>query len=126
MKKLTLLFSIIAVIVATWYAFGGGPKPPTSESSAKQQTPVVAISALLSAPKKYDKKLVTVSGIVSRECPAGCWWYVKDTGGEIRVSSGQGLTIKLHQEGHKIQTTGTLVKTDVGNYELDAVTATLP
>ena len=70
MKKILLPVIVSALIVAAaWYAFGGMLEPPLSEDAAVRQAPVVAISPLLTRAQAYEKKMITVSGTISRECP---------------------------------------------------------
>jgi uncharacterized protein YdeI (BOF family) len=123
MKNSVIGILILAVLgMGIWYAFGnsGGGKKNSFGSGVTGA--VVQIGDIQKAPVKYLGKEVTVEGQMTRECPSsGCWWYVKDQTGEIRVDSfGSNFSLPLHQEGKHVRSTGKIVKTDGGELQIAA------
>jgi hypothetical protein len=45
----------------------------------------VRIGDILQDPKVFDGKTVVVEGKISRECPSGCWFTLKDGNAEIYI-----------------------------------------
>ena len=127
MKRFAISIGIFGVLgVAVWYAVGGQWPGRARPVTTVPEGTKVAISTLLAQPKTYLAQIVTVEGAVSRECPAGCWWYIKDHGGEIRVSSySKDITLPLRQEGKSVRTTGKVIQTASGSIELDALVANI-
>jgi len=63
--------------------------------------------SILDDPKGWDAKTVLVEGTIARECPTGCWLYLRDATGEIRIELKQeSFTAPLQQEGKTIRVMG--------------------
>jgi hypothetical protein len=43
------------------------------------------VGDILQDPKVFDGKTVVVEGKISRECPSGCWFTLKDGNAEIYI-----------------------------------------
>lgn len=117
MKKILVGIAVSAVLLAgIWYAFFSGDKGSGKTLGAGVGTELVSVGRILADPKAYIGKTVTVEGTITRECPgSGCWWYVKDETGEIRMDSfGGGFALPLHQEGKRIRGTGKIVGAEEG------------
>jgi hypothetical protein len=126
MKKALLGIIVIAVLVAgTWYVFSGGSGGKPNKFGQSAGTTVRPIAEIQQNPEKYLNQVVTIDGTITRECPgSGCWWYVKDKTGEIRVDSKRGnFGLPLKQEGKTVRTTGVAVKTEGGELQIDATGA---
>ena len=79
-------------------------------------TEVTAVSDILSNPASFAGRTVRIEGEISRECPSGCWFDVKDGAATIYVDiAPQGLAIPQHV-GSKIVVEGT-VSTESGQTE---------
>jgi hypothetical protein len=87
----------------------------------------MSIADLQKSPEKYLNQVVTIEGKITRECPkSGCWWYVQDKTGEMRVDSKRGgFSLPLEREGHMVRTTGIAVKTEGGELQIAASGAEL-
>lgn len=115
----------LLVIAGLWYAFSGGEKSASGTFGLGASGTVVPIADILADPASWMDKTVTVEGVMTKECSgSGCWWYVKDSGGEIRADSfGGGFALPLHQEGRRIRTTGKVVEGEGGGVQIAATGA---
>ena len=107
MLSLILLFTVTASGV-----FASG-KEYGQEISNRQ---VTAIKDILADPKGYDGKTVTIEGVISSECPSGCWLYVKVTDGnaEIYVDIAPGGFAIPQETGHRVLVEGKVVLKQTG------------
>jgi hypothetical protein len=125
-KKAIIGVGIVALLgISLWYTVGGASKKNDSFGAATG-TVVTSVADIYKHPAKYLNETVTVEGEVSKECPTGCWWYVKDQTGEIRADSlGAGFNLLVNQEGHTVRTTGKVTKMEGGDLQLVALGAKL-
>ena len=55
---------------------------------------VVEVKDIFTSPDKYLNQTFKLEGKIVRECPSGCWFYLKDKTGTIFVDiNPSGLTI---------------------------------
>jgi len=55
---------------------------------------VTAVSDILASPASFEGRTVRIEGEISRECPSGCWFDVKDGNAVIYVDiAPAGLAI---------------------------------
>ena len=128
MKKVIVGVAVVAIIViGTWYVISGEGSRNSNSFGKSTGTTVTSIADIQKSPDKYLNQVVTIDGKITRECPkSGCWWYVQDKTGEMRVDSKRGgFTLPLRREGHKIRTTGIAVKTEGGELQIAASGAEL-
>ena len=94
-----------------------GTPPPGSTS----------VSDIGTLSAEQEGQMVRISGTIIKECPsAGCWAYIKDDTGEIRIeTTAGGFALPLRREGSKIEVTGTVKVKDSGDLEIDAMSAEL-
>lgn len=118
---------LLALIgVSLWYTLGGGGGKKKSSFGGATGAEVTSIGDIYKHPTKYLNETVTVEGEVSKECPTGCWWYVKDQAGEIRADSlVAGFSLPVSQEGRTVRTTGKVTRTEGGDLQLTASGAKL-
>ncbi|OPZ88239.1 MAG: hypothetical protein BWY76_00054 [bacterium ADurb.Bin429] len=124
MKRIVITIVIIAAVgLGIWYAFGGEKK--TAEFGGSVGTDIVQIGDITANPDAFLNKEVTIQGELTKECPSsGCWWYIKDSTGEIRADSfGAGFNLPPNQAGKQFLTTGKVVKTEDGTLEIAATGA---
>jgi hypothetical protein len=54
----------------------------------------VKVADVLTSPSEYDGKTVTLKGTIATECPAGCWFELKQDKAVLHVDlSGAGIAI---------------------------------
>jgi uncharacterized protein YdeI (BOF family) len=121
----SIVLAVLVVGAGIWYAFFTGTES-RQHFGLPTGTEITSIGTILANPAAYLNKVVTVEGELTKECPSGCWWYVKDRTGEIRVDSfGGGFALALRQEGKRVRSTGTIVAGDNGVPEIAATGASL-
>ncbi|HET6456899.1 MAG TPA: hypothetical protein VFI02_21070, partial [Armatimonadota bacterium] len=78
---------------------------------------ITSIQEVLSHGKALTGKEVTVKGAMTQKCPtAGCWFYVKDDTGDMRVDTApSGFTISEIPLGKTITVYGKVVMTEGGS-----------
>ena len=82
------------VILAGLAAFLAGCSKPEQYGEPLRSAQPVSVSAVLSDPGAYADKTVTVKGKIVTECPAGCWFEMKEGEAVLYVEIGQqGLAI---------------------------------
>jgi hypothetical protein len=57
----------------------------TAPAPAAPGVKTAHIGDILQDPKVFDGKTVLVEGKISRECPSGCWFTLKDGNAEIYI-----------------------------------------
>jgi hypothetical protein len=117
--------AILTVSASLVISCTGGSK--SSSFGKSTETTITSIEDIQKNPEKYVNQAVTIEGKITRECPmTGCWWYVQDKTGQIRVDSKRGdFNLPLKQEGRIIRTTGIAVKTEGGELQIAASGAEL-
>jgi hypothetical protein len=105
--------AVVVVLTALALSSCGGSDQYGDKLSV---TEVTAVSDILARPASYQGRTVRIEGEISRECPTGCWFDVKDGSGVIYVDiAPQGLAIPQHV-GSKVVVEGT-VSTERGQTE---------
>lgn len=84
MKALTICVSVVIVSIVL-YASGCASQGKDFGQPITETT-VTAIGDILSHPEQFDKKTVRVEGKITDECPAGGWFFLKDSSGLIYVN----------------------------------------
>ena len=120
MKKIVTILIVAAVIVAGVYAFRGGSKPLGQGVPAGAE--ITGIGQILDHGKSWQGREVTVKGEMTEKCPTtGCWFYIKDSTGTIRVDTApSGFTIAEIPAGKTITVHGKVTVADGGATELVA------
>ena len=81
MKKIIFAVVLFFLAVSSFGPAWAGEKYGQDISNRK----VTAVKEILSDPKAYEGKLVTIAGKIDSECPSGCWFYVKVTQGNASI-----------------------------------------
>jgi hypothetical protein len=69
---------------------------------------VTAVSDVLAAPASFEGRTVRIEGEISRECPSGCWFDVKDGAATVYVDiAPAGLAIP-QRVGRRVAVEGTV------------------
>lgn len=127
--KRVLIYGVVAAVAvaAVWYSVGGRERPARAFGGPVGGQ-AVTISEVLASPEAYLGETVTVEGRIVRMCPTtGCWWYLDDGTGQLRVSStAAGFALPLGQDGKRIRTTGKVVRNEGGELEIAATGAEFP
>ena len=123
MKKLIGPLVVLGLIAAgVWYVVRPQPQtlgtPPAAEVAAR---PIGELTT------DDVGQTVRIEGTIAKECPhTGCWAYVEDDSGQIRIDTNKGgFSLPLKREGSRIVVTGTLEVKDNGDLELSATSARL-
>lgn len=79
---LLLLILLLTIVIGSIVGCGG------SEKFGEEITviEITKIKDILIDPDKYVGKTIRVEGKIIRECPSGCWFYLKDDTGTIYVN----------------------------------------
>ncbi|MCB4756980.1 MAG: hypothetical protein LHV69_08170 [Elusimicrobia bacterium] len=106
MTRLTLLSLplLIGLAMGGCQRIAGVYGQPLSGQSA------LPIGTLLSAPKKFEGKTVTLEGKIVEECPTGGWFMLKDDTGLIFVDLHPSDLAIPQAVGHKTVAEGTVLK----------------
>jgi len=101
------LIIIIIIGVATFTLFGIPQKYGQQIVNRK----VTAVKDILSEPKAFEGKLVTIDGKITSECSTGCWFYVKVGSGNLTIyvdTGNSGFAIP-QKSGKKILVEGKVI-----------------
>jgi Domain of unknown function (DUF4920) len=127
-KKILIGAAAVALIaIGVWYVVSGEENGKSNRFGKSTGMTVTSIEEIQKNPEKYLNQVVTIDGKITRECPeTGCWWYVQDKTGEMRVDSKRGgFSLPLKHAGHMIRATGIAVKTESGELQIAASGAEL-
>ncbi len=96
-----LVAAIPAVIAMLFVAGCGGAEAKVHGKAIPDDLVMTLIKNLADDPGTFDGRLVLVSGVVSSECPSGCWFWLKDATGEIYVTThAANFAIPQHVKGN--------------------------
>lgn len=121
MNKIVIIIVILALI-------GGGIYLVLGKGSAQlgkgvpDGAQITGIQEITNNGKAWSGKEVTVRGEMTQKCPtAGCWFYVEDSGGNIRVDTApSGFTITEIRLGKTVTVHGKVVLNETGDAEMVA------
>lgn len=105
--KVMILSLILFVSVMLLNSYAGTEKYGQEISNRK----ITEVKDILTDPKVFEGKLVTIEGKIDNECPAGCWFYVK-VGSEnltIYVDTGKSGFAIPQKTGRMILVEGNVV-----------------
>ena len=116
MNKVILAVLIAALVVGGYFFVKGGGSTEFGQP-APEDTPITSIQEIVNEGSTWEGKEVTVRGEMSQKCPTtGCWFYVKDDTGEIRVDTApSGFTITEIPLGKTVTVHGKIVITEGGS-----------
>jgi|SRR5680860_268649 len=103
-KLIGILVILIVVIFIITGCSSNSSNSNSSSSSSKSNSEkygvnitekgVVNTKDILSSPDKYLGQTLRLEGTIVRECPSGCWFFLKDETGTIYVDiNPSGLSI---------------------------------
>ena len=81
-NNVSLILSLLALTIAL---FGCGRKEQEKYGQKISNYAATDIGEILKNAEDFNGKTVTVQGEISRECPAGCWFNLKESSAEIYV-----------------------------------------
>lgn len=116
--KVVIIITVLAVAAGGVYMFlGKGSTELGNGIPAGAQ--IVDISGI---SEEMVGEEITIRGAMSQKCPtAGCWFYLKDSTGEIRVDTApSGFTITEIPLGKEVTVHGKVVRME-GGLELVAL-----
>lgn len=86
--------AVAAAVFAGVAAFAAGCSKAEHYGEPIGSEPTTSIRAVLSDPAAYADRTVTVKGRIVTECPAGCWFEMKEGEAVLYVDIGRrGLAI---------------------------------
>ncbi len=105
MKKLFLLFSVLAVIAAC-------NRTPKGNPETRDEIINVTVDQVLADPSAYLDKDVAITGIVTHVCKHGgqkLFIFSSEPGQQLRVNAGEGISeFDIALEGSTVTFKGTL------------------
>lgn len=115
MSKIIVILVVAALIGGCIYVFRGGGSNELGRG-VPEGAQIISVQEILSHGKAWAAKEVTIKGTMSQKCPTtGCWFYVKDDTGEIRVDTApSGFTITEIPLGKTVTVHGKVVITEGG------------
>jgi len=121
MSKMIVILVVIVLIGGGIYAFRGKGSTQLGKG-VPDGAQITSIQEVLSHGKALTGKEVTVKGAMTQKCPtAGCWFYVKDDTGEIRVDTApSGFTITEIRLGKTVTVHGKVVLNETSEAEMVA------
>jgi hypothetical protein len=89
MKTIKIIMAVVLSVVSVWAlaACGGksGPEIFGSEIDKTKYTKATADGILTSPTDEFYDMDVYIDAVITKICPAGCWFYVKDFGSDSSV-----------------------------------------
>ena len=112
LRSLAVIMGILGLFI-----FGCGPKIEKFGDAPDESVAKTAISSILLDPKKFIEKEVVIEGIISSECPSGCWMNVRDNSeGTIYVEMLGNSFVPLPQRsGKAVLVKGTIFQSKSGS-----------
>jgi hypothetical protein len=105
--RLTATLALAAVLAAMLAC--GGSKVTRLGKAIPRETTLTSAQTIQAAPLDYEGRAVLVKGKITRECPAGCWFWIQDQTGELYIDiKPSNLTIP-QRVGSTITVVGTVV-----------------
>jgi len=101
-NKNSKLIGILVILLVVIFIIAGCSGISSSSSSSNSEKygvditekEVVNTKDILSSPDKYLGQTLRLEGTIVRECPSGCWFFLKDETGTIYVDiNPSGLSI---------------------------------
>ncbi len=99
---LVLLLTVVALCAC-------GSRKVTMGKAVPASPEITVAGAITSAPTQFEGKTVVVRGKISRECPAGCWFWIQDQTGELYVDIKPSNLAIPQRVGKPITVVGTVV-----------------
>lgn len=81
-NNVLLILSLLSVILAL---YGCGKKETEKYGQQISDYTITEVGKILKDANSFEGKTVTVRGKISRECPTGCWFNLKENSAEIYV-----------------------------------------
>lgn len=124
MSKIIIALLVIAAIAGGVYALKGGGQTQLG-AGVPEGAQITEIGKTIGDVKAQQGKEVTVKGEITEKCPTtGCWFYIKDSTGQIRVDTApSGFTIADVPVGKTLTVHGKVIVTEGGDAELVATGA---
>ena len=107
MKRL-IGISVLSGMMLLGLSMSAAYAKPQTFGEAISSRQVTAIKDILSNPKAFEGKKVTIEGTIAVECPSGCWFYLKVAEGNaaIYVDIGKSGFAIPQKKGSKILVEG--------------------
>ena len=114
MKKMSAISGSLLVLVFTVFLFGCGAKAEKFGDAPGESDAKASVGTILTNPQSYLNKDVVISGVISSECPSGCWINVKDDSGTVVYVELQGQSFAPipQRVGKKIIVKGMVYQTE--------------
>jgi uncharacterized protein YdeI (BOF family) len=121
MNRFAVLVIVILVIAGGIYALRGGGSKKLGQGVPDGAAPT-DIAEIKAHGDAWKGREVTVRGEMTEKCPTtGCWFYLKDSTGQIRVDTApSGFTVTEIPLHRTVTVHGKVVTTEAGDVELVA------
>jgi len=81
----------------------------SSEQTAVDVVQAARIAEILQDPRGWDGKKVIVEGKIASECPAGCWFTLKDGNAVIYIDLAPSNLVIPQRKGSYARVTGKII-----------------
>lgn len=106
--------SILTIMLLSTSVLGAGCRTrPELYGQPLAEQQITPIGDLLAQPAKFEGKRVKIRGTITTECPAGCWFNLKDDTGTVYVNIHPSNLVIPQRQGHQATVEG-VVKTENG------------
>lgn len=126
MKKLLIVVAVAALLGAVAYGmFGKQGSGVVLGESVPADAEIVTIKQAVEMAETAENPVVVIKGKVEEKCPtSGCWFYLSDDSGRIRVDTQfAGFTVVDQKSGSEATVYGKVVKPEQGEAEISALGA---
>jgi len=102
-NDILLVLSILSLMLAL---SGCGRKETERYGQEISDHTLTRVDAILKEASNFDGKTVTLEGTITRECPTGCWFNLKDQAAEIYVDLNPSAFAIPQKTGKKVVVEG--------------------
>lgn len=111
MMRATLVL-LPGVAGLTLVAGCGGSRAEVWGRAVPGDVPAATIAQILAEPETFNGRLVETEGRIVRECPSGCWFWLRDEGGEFYITTHQSNFAIPQLVGKKLRVYGHVITQD--------------
>lgn len=124
-KSMVGIILVALLAVAAYGIFGIRANVTVLGEAIPDEAEIITVKQSLELAEKGGNPEVVVKGKIVEKCPtSGCWFYVSDDTGRVRVDTQfSGFTVADHKIGSKVIVYGRAVKPQNGEAEMTALGA---
>jgi uncharacterized protein YdeI (BOF family) len=77
----------VAAIVAGLVAGCGNAEAKFYGKAVPEEMALTTIERVVAEPARHEGQLVVLEGLITSECPSGCWFWLQDESGQVYVTT---------------------------------------